>query len=47
MNRTVEELLNDPKVFEAWRFYGTHMRFEHWVARMVLEYGKRKVDVYA
>ncbi len=43
----VKNLIGDPDCFEAWRFYGTARSFESWCAFIVLEYNKRKVDMYA
>lgn len=46
MDPLVRELINDPDAFEAWRFYGTARDFKSWCAWIVLEYRKRRVDIY-
>ena len=46
MDPQVKELINDPDVFKAWKKYGTARDFKSWVAYIVLEYKKRKVDIY-
>ena len=47
MDPLVRELINDPDAFETWRFYGTARDFKSWCAYIVLEYRKRRIDVYA
>jgi hypothetical protein len=54
MQELVQKLVQDPDVFKAWKKYGAaggmgygcSKSFHSWVAYIVLEYNKRKVDIY-
>ncbi len=47
MDRQVKDLIYDPEVFKAWKKYGTARDFKSWCAYIVLEYRKRRVNIYA
>jgi hypothetical protein len=45
MDATKLRILNDPKVYDAWKFFGTG-KFEDWVDKIIAEYNKKKIDIY-
>ena len=45
LDTTVDRLMMDPKVYQAWERFGIGP-FKEWVERIVIEYDEQKIDVY-